>query len=161
MAIRGARPSDGTVTPHLLVRGGAAAADFYKRAFGARELYRSPLPGGVGLHLKLRIENTFVWVTDETPPTMDDPGHMAVKLGSPQSLCGTSVVLELCVQDADALFERAVAAGATPTLPMSDAFWGDRYGWVTDPFGHIWAITAVQEELTPEQIAERLASIAE
>lgn len=161
MAIKGARPRNLSMTPHLLVRGAAEASAFYQRAFGAMELYRSELPDGAGLHIKLRIGDALVWITDETPPSMDDPGHMTVNIGSPQSLCGTSVIIELCVKDADAAFNRAVGAGAKPTLPLDNAFWGDRYGWVTDPFGHVWAITAVLEELTPEQVAQRMAACVE
>ncbi len=158
MAIAGTRNRGGGVTPHLLVRGAAEASAFYQRAFGAQELYRSSLPGGEGLHIEMRIAGTLVLLTDEMRPSGDDPGHMMAGVGSPQTLCGTSVVIDLCVDDADAMYERAVGAGAKATLPMADTFWGDRYGWVTDPFGHVWAILSVMEELTPEQVAERMAS---
>ena len=160
MAIQGARPRDGSLISHLLVRDAKAACEFYARAFGARELYRSPLPGGAGLHVKLKIAEALVWVTDESPPDMEEPGHMAAGLGSPQTLCGTSVLLELCVDDADAWFDRAVKEGASPTLPMGEAFWGDRYGWVTDPFGHIWALSSVQVELTPREVTDRMSQFA-
>ena len=83
-----------------------------------------------------------------------------MSLHSPQTLGGTSTVLELYVDDADAAHRRAVDAGATPTLPVSDTFWGDRYGWVTDPFGHIWALMTAQEEITAEEVDARMTEYA-
>jgi PhnB protein len=156
MAIRGARAADRTVTPHLLVRNASKAMDFYRRAFGAVELYRSPLPHMPGFHIKMRVGQTVVLLTDEIRPTADDPGHMMASVGSPQTLCGTSVVLETYVDDVDAVYDRAVREGAKPTLPLSDAFWGDRYGWVTDPFGHVWGLATIREELTPQQVQQRM-----
>jgi uncharacterized glyoxalase superfamily protein PhnB len=161
MAIKGARPANGTITPHLVVRNAKEAVEFYKRAFGAVELYSSPLPFGSGMHFHLRVASTLVMVTDEMPPGMvekegEESIDSQVVLRSPQSLGGTSMVLELIVDDVDAAHKRAVEAGAVPTLPVSDQFWGDRYGWVTDPYGHMWALATVKEELTPEQVQERM-----
>ena len=146
-----------TVTPYLIVKDAAGAIEFYKRAFGATELYRSPMPDGNGIHAKVRIAKSVVLISDERPVA---PGGPGVSLHSPQTLGGTSTVFELYVDDADAAYQRAVSAGATPTLPISDTFWGDRYGWVTDPFGHIWAIMTAREEVSAEEVDARMAEYA-
>lgn len=161
MAIKGAMGEQKRITPHLVVKNAEEAMEFYKRAFGAQELYRSPLPGGMGMHLHLRIGKTFVMLTDESPPAhaAEDSVDSHIVLKSPQTLGGASVVLEILVDDVDAAYKRAVDAGAVPTLPVSDCFWGDRYGWVTDPYGHIWALATVVEELTPEEVAKRMAEM--
>ena len=166
MAIKGASAACGAVTPHLIVRNSREAVEFYKRAFGAVELYSSPLPMGSGMHFHLRINDTFVMVTDEMPADMIDEKAEAsldaqVVLRSPQTLGGATMLLELTVEDVDESYKRAVEAGAIPTLPVSDQFWGDRYGWITDPFSHIWAIATVKEELTPEQVQERMMQVME
>ena len=153
MAIKGARSEDGRLTPHLIVRGAAEAVEFYQRAFGARELYQSPLPGGGGLHVHLQIERSMIMLTEEAP------GHPDVKLASPVTLGGVSSLVEIFVKDVDTAYARAVDAGAVPTLPLADTFWGDRYGWVTDPFGHIWALATAKEELTPEQVHTRMMAL--
>src|SRR5918912_2718064 len=114
MAIKGARPEDGRVTAHRLVRGAEQTVEFYKRAFGATELYRSPMPDGNGIHAKVRIAKSVVLISDERPVASGGPG---VSLHSPHTLGGGSTVLELYVDDADAAYQRAVSAGATPTLP--------------------------------------------
>ena len=160
MAIIGARGEDHRITPHLVVRDAERAVDFYERALGAVELYRSPLPGGAGMHFHLRIGRTMVMVTDEMPERAEDPGSPSSPLRSPKTLGATTMVLELFVDDVDAAYERAVRAGGEPTLPVSDTFWGDRYGWITDPFGHVWALATVKEEITPEEIARRLVAMA-
>jgi uncharacterized glyoxalase superfamily protein PhnB len=156
MAIKGARGEQGRIAPHLIVRKAEDAVAFYERALGAVELYRSELPGGMGMHFHIRVGKSFVMVTDEAPPaethTIDD----TISLKSPQSLGGTGTVLELLVEDVDSAYKRAVDAGATPVLPVSDCFWGDRYGWVRDPYGHIWALATVVEELTPEEVRKRM-----
>ncbi|HEY7530776.1 MAG TPA: VOC family protein [Gemmatimonadota bacterium] len=150
MAIQGARPHDRRITPHLFVRDAAAAIEFYRRAFGARELYRSPMPGGAGLHAQLRIADSTVMVSDESPD------HPELGLASPETRGGASVALELYVPDVDTAYRRAVDAGATATCPPFDAFFGDRYGQLRDPWGHVWALAQRQETLTPEQVAERM-----
>jgi len=160
MAIRGARARSGSLTPHLIVPDAAEAMDFYRRAFGPIELYRSELPAGGGLHIHLRVADTLVMLTDEmTPPENEESINSQIVLRAPQSLGGNSVLLQLTVEDADEVYRRALDAGATPTLPLSDTFWGDRYGWVTDPLGHIWEISAPLEELTPEQVQERMLAL--
>lgn len=155
MAIKGARPDPGRVTPHLVVRNADEAMRFYKAAFGAVELYRSPLPNGQGTHVHFRIANSMLMLTEEDR-NPEQQAKLATVLASPQTLGGTTTVFELDVPDADATVERAVKAGGKATLPLMDAFWGDRYGWVTDPFGYIWAIATVREELTPEEVKQRM-----
>lgn len=136
-----------TITPSLTVRGAEKAIEFYKRAFGAEEFFRMPTPDGKGLmHAELKIGDSRLFLMDECP----DGGCR-----SPQSLGGTAVALHLYVSDADALFKRAVAAGATVRMPMQDAFWGDRYGRVVDPFGYEWGIATRKQDLTPDQIRNR------
>lgn len=136
-----------TLTPHLTVRGAARAIEFYKRAFGAKELERMPGPGGTNIvHAELKIGDSIVFLADEFP----DMGARA-----PESLGGTTGSLHLYVKDVDAAFARAVAAGAQVRMPVSDMFWGDRYGKVVDPFGHEWGLGTHKEDLTPAEIGKR------
>ena len=133
-----------TVSPHLTVRGGAAAIEFYKKAFGARELRRHPTPDGRIGHAEVQIGDSRVYLNDEFP----EMGACA-----PPSLNGTPVTLHLWVEDVDAVFNQAVQAGAQVVMPLADQFWGDRYGIVQDPFGHRWSLASHIRDLTPEQIA--------
>ena len=135
-----------TVTPHITVRGGAKAIDFYKQAFGAKEVSRFAGPGGAIMHASLMIGDSHVLLNDEYP----EAGAL-----SPQGVGGTAVTLTLYVEDADVVFKQAVDAGAEITMPIADQFWGDRYGTVKDPFGHLWAIASRKEELTPQQLEQR------
>jgi uncharacterized glyoxalase superfamily protein PhnB len=136
------------IVPHLTVRSGADAIEFYKRAFGAQELARNPGPDGKGvMHAAIRIAGSVVFLADEFPGS----GCPV----APQTLGGTTVTLNVYVEDVDALFERAVKAGAKPEMPPADMFWGDRYSQVTDPFGHRWALVTHKEDLTPEEIGKR------
>ena len=138
----------GTVTPHMVVRDAAKAIEFYKKAFNAEEVARMPGPGGQGvMHAELKIGDSMIMLCDEFPGM---EGWRA-----PQSLNGTTVTLSLYVADADKAYRQAVDAGAKPSMPLEDAFWGDRYGKVTDPFGHEWGIASNQEDLTPEEIQKR------
>jgi PhnB protein len=155
MAIKGGRPNTRQIAPHLIVGNGARAVEFYQQAFGAEELYRSEMPSGVGLHAQLRIADSVLLISDENLQQHPEAG-----IKSPATLGGTGVLLELYVDNVDAWYERAVQAGATPAMPPADTFFGDRYGWVTDPFGHLWSLATVQEELTPEQVAERMRGYA-
>lgn len=131
------------VTPHLVCRNAAAAIDFYRQAFGAEECARLAGPDGRVMHAQIRIGGACVMLTDEYP----EMGCL-----SPLSLGGSPVTLHLYVEDADAAFARAVAAGATVTLPLADQFWGDRYGRVSDPFGHHWAIATHLRDLSHAEI---------
>ena len=154
MAIKGARPDTRQIAPHLLVRDGGRAVAFYKQAFGAQELYRSEMPGGMGLHAQLRIADSVVLVSDENPQYRPE-----VRVRAPETLGGAGVLLELYVDDVDVWYDRAVRAGATPTMPPADTFFGDRYGWVTDPFGHVWSLATVKEVLTPDEIDDRMRKL--
>ena len=152
MAIKGTGLATGQVVPHLLVRGVAQAVRFYQRALGVVELFRSPLPGMPGVHAQLRVGSGVVLLTDEVPKA----GTQVPGFGSPQSLGGTSVTVQVYVDDVDSAYQRAVDSGATPLMPPQDAFWGDRYSMVKDPFGHVWAIATVKEELTPREVSDRM-----
>jgi uncharacterized glyoxalase superfamily protein PhnB len=137
------------ITPHLVIKGAAEAIEFYKRAFGAEELGRMPIPGSDGQmrvgHAALQIGDSRLMLADECP----EYGVLGPNGSSP-------VAIHLYVTDADATFDRAVEAGARVTMPLADMFWGDRYGKLVDPFGHHWSIATHQEDLTPEQMQERM-----
>jgi PhnB protein len=136
-----------TVTPHLTVRGAADAIDFYKRAFGARERGRMPLPDGKTImHAELQIGDSIVFLADEFP----DMGCRA-----PQTLGGATGALHLYVRDVDHAFRRAVAAGAEVRMPVADMFWGDRYAKVADPFGHEWGLATHKADLSAREIGRR------
>ena len=152
MAVMGTGLETGQLVPHLLVRGVARAIEFYKRALGAVVLYSSPLPNAKGLRAQLRVGDSLLLLTGEYPETDEQvPGF-----GSPQSLGGTSVTLQLYVDDVDAAYKRAVDAGATPIMPPEDCFWGDRFSMAKDPFGHSWAIATVKEELSAKEVGDRM-----
>ncbi len=132
-----------SVTPSLIVRDAAKAIAFYQQAFGAEELSRMAGPGGAIMHAEIRIGDSIVMLGEEN-----------VEWGtkSPLSTDGNPGSLHLYVADADAAFQRALDAGATVRYPMEDAFWGDRYGKLTDPFGHEWGIATRRKEMTPEEM---------
>ena len=135
-----------TVTPGLTVRDGAKAIEFYERAFGAQQVFRMDKPDGRLMHAELQIGNSRIMLGEEYPE---------IGCQSPESLKGTPVSFYLYVADADAAFAQAVAAGAKAVKPVSDMFWGDRQGEVSDPFGHRWSLATHKEDLTPEQIGQR------
>lgn len=135
-----------TITPHLVVDGAAEAIEFYKKAFGAEELSRLLGPGGKLMHAEIRIGDSRLLLVDEFPEWG--------KKG-PGALGGSPVTIHIYVADADSLFTRAVAAGATVTMPLEDMFWGDRYGRLEDPFGHHWSIATRIENLSAEEITAR------
>jgi len=120
-----------SVTPHLICAGAADAIDFYRGAFGAKELIRLPGLDGKIMHACLSINGSSVMLVDE---------NAGCGMRSPKSLGGTAVTIHLVVEDADAIAAQAVEAGAAVVIPVADQFWGDRYGVVEDPFGHSWAI---------------------
>jgi uncharacterized glyoxalase superfamily protein PhnB len=138
-----------TVTPHLAVRDAAAAIAFYAKAFGAEELFRMPGPGGVVMHAELRVGDSIVMLGEEAP----ERGAL-----SPQTIGGSPVSLMVYLKDVDASFARAAQAGCTIQMPLTDMFWGDRYGKLQDPFGHHWALATHQEDVSPEDMAKRMAS---
>lgn len=135
------------VAPYLCVRGAAAAIDFYKQAFGAVETMRLRQPDGRVGHAELRIAGGVVSLADEFP----DFGVLG-----PQSLGGSAVTLHFYVDDVDAACARAVAAGAKLAKPVTDEFYGDRVGRLTDPFGHVWSIATHKEDVSSEEMQRRL-----
>jgi PhnB protein len=159
MAIKGSAPSPGVIVPHIVVRDAAAATAFYMRAFSAEVLYRSPSPSGLGEHIHLKMWDSLVQVSTEEPAQRRERMEGTL-LASPETLSGSTCVFQVGVPDVDSAFRRAVDEGAVPALPPMDMFWGDRYGWVRDPFGHMWALTTVNEVLTPQQVEERLRGFA-
>jgi len=136
-----------SLTPHLTVKGAKQAIEFYKRAFGAVVKGVSEDPSGLVLHSQLMIGDSLLFLNDEFP---------AMGAKGPLTLGGTPVTIHLFVPDADKTFDTAVAAGAKVAMPMGDQFWGDRYGMVIDPFGHSWSISTHLEDLTPDEIMERM-----
>jgi PhnB protein len=135
-----------TVTPYLVVDNGAAALDFYKRAFGAKEIMRMEAPGGKIGHAELKIGDSMIMLADEMPGT----GTHA-----PRSIGGTTGGIFLYMEDVDSAFNQAVSAGAKVDQPLADQFWGDRYGKLTDPFGHSWSLATHKEDVSQEEMARR------
>jgi PhnB protein len=135
-----------TVTPYLTVRNATAAIDFYKKALGAEEIMRMPTPDGKIGHAELKIGDSIIFLADEFP-------QMGNK--SPQTLGGCTGGLYLYVEDVDKAFKRATDAGATVKMPVTDMFWGDRWGQVTDPFGHLWSLSTHVEDVSPEELEKR------
>jgi|SRR5215470_2531010 len=136
-----------TVTPYLTVNDGPNAMEFYKKAFGAREIMRMPAPGGKLGHAEFRIGDSIVMLSDEFP------GMSTQK--APTSLGGTSGSLMLYVPNVDAAFKRAVDAGCKSLMAPTDMFWGDRLGKLEDPYGNQWAMATHKEDVPPKQMAER------
>jgi uncharacterized glyoxalase superfamily protein PhnB len=140
-----------TITPHLTVRDGAKLIEFYKQAFGAKEIRRSVTPDGKSLlHAEIQIGDSRVFLNDEFP-------EMGAR--SPLATNGTPVHIHVYVDDVDALFEKATKAGAKVVMPLADQFWGDRYGIVEDPSGHRWSLASHIRDVTPEQSAKAAAEI--
>jgi PhnB protein len=135
-----------TITPQMVVKGVAAAIDWYTRALGAHELLRNAAPDGASImHAELLLGDSRFFVVDEFPDSVV----------SPSTLGGTTVTMHLYVPDVDDLFNRAVEAGATVVMPVADQFWGDRYGILRDPFGHRWSIASRIEDLSPKKLQDR------
>jgi PhnB protein len=135
-----------TVTPYLAVEDAAAAIEYYKKAFGAKERVRMDAPDGKIGHAELEIGDSIVMLSDPFPQASTKP---------PKELGGTSASVFLYVEDVDSVVQDAIDAGATITMPVEDQFWGDRFGSVTDPFGHLWSIATHVEDVPPEEMAER------
>lgn len=133
-----------TLTASLIVKNAENAIEFYKKAFNAQEFYRFVGPDGKSImHTELKIGDSRIMLSEEAP-------QMNCK--SPQSLGGTGIYLYMYVNDVDATFNKAVAAGAKSTMPVTDMFWGDRFGQVQDPFGHVWSIATHKKDMSPEDI---------
>ena len=136
-----------TVTAALTVNDGARAIDFYKRAFGAQEIMRMEGPPGKIAHAELRIGDSIIMLGDVMP---------GGGCRSPLTLNGSSVNLHLYVEDVDTAFKRATDAGARVEMAVTDMFWGDRYGRLSDPFGHQWSVGTHKEDVAPEEMKKRM-----
>ena len=142
-----------TLTPYLVVKNAKEAIEFYRKAFGAEVACIHEIPGvGTVLNAQLRIGDSMLMLNDEFP----EYGALGPSEERP-----SSVTVHLYVDDADAWFERAVKAGATVTMPIDDAFWGDRFGCLTDPFGHKWSIATHLRDVTPEEMEEAAKAMME
>jgi PhnB protein len=135
-----------TVTPYLALDDAAAAIEYYKTAFGARERVRMEGPDGKIGHAELEIGDSLVMLSDPFPQAATTP---------PKELGGTSAGVFLYVEDVDAVVKQAVDAGATVAMEVADQFWGDRFGSITDPFGHLWSIATHVEDVPPKEMAQR------
>jgi PhnB protein len=135
-----------TVTAYLTVPDGAAALAFYAKAFGAKETVRMPGPGGKLMHAELRIGDSLVMLSDEFP-------QGGTK--SPRTLGGATGSIFMYVPNVDAAFKRAVEAGCQVEMPLTDMFWGDRFGKLTDPFGHHWGLATHTEDVSPAEMQRR------
>jgi PhnB protein len=138
-----------SLTPYLVIDGAAQALEYYKKAFGAIELFRMPHGDKIG-HAEMRIGDS---------PFMLSDGHEEMGSKGPKSLGGSPVGLMIYVEDCDKVFKQAIDAGGTETKPLQDQFYGDRSGTLTDPFGHIWTVATHKEDVTPEEMDRRLAAM--
>jgi PhnB protein len=135
-----------TATPYLIIHGAADAIEFYKRAFGATELLRMADPQGRVGHAEIKIGDSVIMLADE---------HPAMGYRGPRSLGGSSVSILLYLENVDAVFERAVRAGAKVQRAVADQFYGDRSGTLEDPFGHVWTVATHVEDVSPEEMQRR------
>jgi len=142
-----------SITPYLTIKGAAEAIAFYQRAFGAVEVYRLPMPDGRIGHAEVQFGDSRVMLADEMPEMPD------IVMRGPRTLNGTSVGVVLYVKDVDAAFAQAVAAGGTVKRPVKTQFYGDRSGTIEDPFGHVWTVMTHVEDVSPEEIARRMAAM--
>ncbi len=139
------------MTPYLSIRGAAAALEFYKKAFGAKEIMRMPGPKGAIGHAEIRIGDSRIMLADEYPE---------IQFLSPASRGGPTVSIHLYVKDVDAMVAGAVAAGAKLTRPVADQFYGDRTGSLEDPFGHVWHVATHKEDLSMAELRRRAEQAA-
>ena len=139
-------PGFHTITPSLIVRDAAKAIDFYKKALGAEERMRMASPDGKIGHAELKIGDSIIFLSEESQ-------QMGTK--SPQTLGGTSSYLYLYVEDVDAVYERALKAGAESVMALADQFYGDRSGGIKDPSGNIWYIATHKEDVAPDELKRR------
>ena len=140
-----------TAAPYLVVDDANGAIAFYGKAFGAQELFRMPGPDGKIMHAEVLIGDSPIMLCDENPET---------GARSPKAFKGSPVSVFLYVPDVDALFAKAVAAGATVVVPVTDMFWGDRYAQLVDPYGHAWQIATHVEDVSPQEMEARMAKMA-
>jgi PhnB protein len=146
MAVKPIPEAYHTVTPYLIIEGAVEAIEFYKQAFGAKELFRFPAPEGKIGHAELKIGDSPIMLADAYP----DMGY-----NGPKSLGGSPVSLMIYVENVDTVFNQAVQAGATVKEAVSDKFYGDRIGSLIDPFGHVWHISTHKEDVSMEEMEKR------
>ncbi|HET9479537.1 MAG TPA: VOC family protein [Pyrinomonadaceae bacterium] len=137
-----------SVTPYLSINGAAEALEYYKKAFGATELFRMEHDGKIG-HAEIKIGDSPIMLSDEAP----EMGFV-----SPKTLGGSPVGIMIYVEDVDTIFKQAIEAGGVEKKPVQDQFYGDRSGTLTDPFGHVWFVATHKEDVTPEEMDKRLAA---
>jgi PhnB protein len=137
-----------SVTPYLIIQGAAAAIEFYKKAFGATELFRMEHEGKIG-HAEIKIGDSPIMLADEHP----EMGHVG-----PKTLGGSPVGIMIYVDDVDTVFNQAIESGGEQVKPLQDQFYGDRSGVLTDPFGHVWTVATHKEDVTPEEMGKRMAA---
>src|SRR5262249_25663761 len=142
-----------SVTPYLIIRGAAQAIDFYKKAFGATELFRFPAPGGKIGHAEIKIGDSQIMLADEYP-------EMGYGYTSPQTCGGSSVSIMIYVENVDATFKQAIEAGGKEQRPVKDQFYGDRSGTLADPYGHIWHVATHKEDVSSEEMQRRVKAAA-
>ena len=147
MAVKAIPDGYYSLTPYLIVKGAAAALEFYKKAFNATETVRMPGPGGRIMHAEVRIGNSMLMLSDENPER---------GMFSPATTGKATCSIMLYTDDADATYKQAVGEGAKGVQPPTDMFWGDRMANITDPFGHSWAIATHKEDVTPEEMGRRM-----
>ena len=135
-----------TLTPYLVLDDAAGAIDFYRRAFGAEERFRMDGPDGKVAHASMELGGSQFMLADDFPGSPYQP---------PKRTGATGVGLYVYIEDVDAVFQRAVDAGATAHSPVENMFWGDRWCRLVDPFGHVWELATHVEDVSPEEMAER------
>jgi PhnB protein len=146
MAVKPIPEGYNTLSTHLAVDDASKAIDYYKQAFGAKERFRMDAPEGKIGHAELEIGDSLVMLSDPFPQSNVRP---------PSEVGGTTASVFMYVDDVDGVVKQAVDAGATVTMEVADQFWGDRFGTITDPFGHVWSIATHVEDVSPEDMAER------
>ena len=146
----------GAVTPSLVVSPCAEALEFYQRAFGAKLKGSIPGPDGLVMHAEMSIGGAMIMLADEMPPMNGGPSKK-----SPKNAGTTTGGVMLYVKDVDAAFERAVAAGAKVTMPLEDQFWGDRFGQLEDPFGHVWSLATHTRDVSMKEMRAAMAQMAQ
>jgi PhnB protein len=139
-----------SVTPYLIVKGAVRAIDFYKQAFGATEIMRFPGPNNTIVHAEIKIGDSVVMLSDSP---------VGGEFRDPQALGGSPIGLMIYVPEVDKTFKDAVSLGAKESRPVVDQFYGDRSGTLVDPFGHVWTVATHVEDVSPQQMQERMANM--
>ena len=147
------------IIPHIFVPESAAAIEFYTKVFGAVEEYRHSIPGDKRkgnkekiVHAVINIGKSKIMLADEFPEMCNEHVKVGEKIGAPSTIGGNSVFLNMYFENVDDIFERAKMEGATVIMPLTDAFWGDRYGQFKDPFGHIWEVATHKKDMTNKEL---------